>query len=83
MPGSVDDVDLHAVITDAGGLRENRDSTLALQIARIEHPLHHLLVGSENPALAEHRIDQRGLSVIDVGDDRYVADRVIGHNKPS
>ncbi len=35
-----------------------------------------LLVGAENAALAEHGVDQRGLAMIDVGDDRDVADRL-------
>ena len=30
------------------------------------------LVGREGPGLAQHRVDERGLAVVDVGDDRDV-----------
>ena len=33
-----------------------------------------LLVGGEDAGLAQHRVDQRRLAVVDVGDDRDVAD---------
>ena len=32
------------------------------------------LVGGEGAGLAQHRVDQGGLAVVDVGDDRDVAD---------
>ena len=36
-----------------------------------------LLVGPEGAGLAEHGVDQRGLAVVDVGDDRNVAKRLL------
>ncbi len=36
-----------------------------------------LLVGPEGPGLAEHGVDESGLAVVDVGDDRDVAERLL------
>ena len=36
--------------------------------------LGHLLVGAEGAALAQQLVDQRGLAVVDMRDDRDVAD---------
>ena len=38
----------------------------------------HALVGAENSALVQQGIDERGLAVVDVGDDRHVASERIG-----
>ena len=44
-----------------------------------------LLVRGEHAGLAQHRVDQRGLAVVDVGDDGDVADvgaGDLGHGEP-
>ena len=69
----IDDIDLHAVIADARGLGENRDSPLALEIVGVHDPLGNFFVGSKNSALPQHRVHERGFSVIDMRDDRDVA----------
>ena len=40
------------------------------------HPLGDVLVGAERAGLAEHGVDERGLAMVDVGDDGDVADVV-------
>ena len=80
--GRIDDVDLHAVVTDARGLGENRDSPLPLEIVGIHDAFGDFFVGSENAALAQHGVHERRLAVVDVGDDRYVSNLVIRHNLP-
>ena len=79
--GGVDDVDRHALrgagagVVDRGVLREDRDPLLALQVAGVHDPLGDtglLLVRGEGAGLVEHRVDQRGLAVVDVRDDRDV-----------
>ena len=75
--GRVHDVDLGvAPQPPAHGrvLREDRDAALPLERVRVEHPLVHLLVGTEHAGLAEHLIHQRRLTVVDVGDDGDVAE---------
>ena len=78
--GRIDDVDLDAVVADAGGLGENGDAALALQVVRVHDALGDFFVGAENAALPEHGVDQRGLAVVDVRDDGDVANLVVRHN---
>ena len=52
---------------------EDRNPALALEVVRIERALWNSLIGSEGARLAKHRIDQRGLAVVDVRDDRDIA----------
>ena len=71
----IDDVDLDAVPAHRGVLGEDGDAPLPLQRVRVHHPLFDLLVGAERPGLPEHLIDQRGLAVVDVGDDGQIPDQ--------
>ncbi len=82
----VDEVELHVAVADRRVLGEDRDAALALLVHRVHdqvgEPLG--LVGGEHAGLAQHRVDQRGLAVVDVGDDRDVADvRALGHRAPT
>ena len=72
--GGVDDVDLHAAVAHRGVLGEDRDALLALEVGRVHDPVDDLLVGAERAGLAQHGVDERGLAVVDVGDDGDVAD---------
>ena len=76
--GCVHDVDLLAPPADGRVLGENRDAPLPLQRIGVHHPLLDLLIGAERPGLTEHLIDQRSLSVVDVGDDCEIADHEAG-----
>ena len=85
--GGVDDVDGDAVfqaeslrrgatIVDGGVLRENGNALLALQIAGVHDALAGLfdrVTLGERSGLPEHCVNQRGLSVIDVCNDRDVS----------
>ena len=73
MPGRVHDVQPEAAVIDGGLLGEDRDALLALEVARVHDPVDDGLVGAERAGLAEHRVDQRGLAVVDMRDDRDVA----------
>ena len=72
--GRVDDVDARARVVDRSILRENRDAALALERERVHHTLCHLLVLTEQAALGAGSVHERGLPVVDVGDDGDVAD---------
>ena len=61
-------------MVDGRLLGEDRDALLALEIHRVEDTVDDGLVGPERAGLAEHRVDERGLAVVDVGDDGDVAD---------
>jgi hypothetical protein len=78
----VDDVDEQVLATDRGVLREDRDALLALEVHRVHDPVLHgalvLLVLGVGAGLQQHGVDERGLAVVDVRDDRDVADVVTG-----
>ena len=85
--GGVDDVNGDAVlkaqglgrgagVVDGGVLGENGDALLALKIAGVHDALAGLfdrVALGERSGLPEHCVNQRGLSVIDVRDDRDVS----------
>ncbi len=73
MAGRVDDVQADPVVVDGRLLGEDRDPLLALEVARIHDPVDDRLVRAEGAGLAEHRVDQRRLAVVDVGHDGDVA----------
>ena len=76
--GGVDDVQADAVVVDGRLLGEDRDPLLALEVHRVHDPVDDGLVGPERAGLAEHRVDERRLAVVDVGDDRDVAEVLAG-----
>ena len=67
---------LIVAVVDGDVLGQDRDAALALQIVGVEDPLALELRGPELPRLAEHRVDQRRLAVVNVGDDGHVSDVV-------
>ena len=75
-PGRVDDVDLHAAVADRGVLGEDRDALLALEVHRVHDPLVDVLVARNAPVWQQQGVDERRLAVVDVGDDRDVAEVV-------
>ncbi len=80
MARGVDDVDLDVVPVNGRVLRQDGDSPLALERVGVHHTLLNDLVCAEDASLAEHLVDQRRLSVIDVRDDGNVAN---GHDIPA
>ena len=81
-PGRVDDVDLGVAVADRDVLREDGDAALALLVVGVEHALGDLLVVSEDVGGLQEPVDQRGLAVVDVGDDGDVANVVLPHDAP-
>ena len=79
MAGRVHDVDQRVAVVHRGVLGEDGDAALALELVAVHGALGHPLVGPEHTALAEHRVDERGLAVIDVRDDGDVAAERVGH----
>ena len=72
--GRVDDVEPDPGVVDGRLLGQDRDALLALEVARIHDPVDHRLVRAEGAGLAEHRVHERGLAVVDVGHDGDVAE---------
>ena len=63
---------------DGGVLGQDRDAALAFEIVAVHRPFGDAFVGAEDAALPEHGVDQGGLAVVDVGDDRNVSAKGIG-----
>ena len=59
--------------SDRGGLGEDGDAALALEVVGIHGALDHALVLAVGAGLLQQPVDQRGLAVVDVGDDGDVA----------
>ena len=55
-------------------LRPAKEKKLERKREKKTHPLLHRLVVAEHFGLPEHRVDERRLAVVDVRDDRDVAD---------
>ena len=60
-------------VRQCGGLRLDRDPALALEVHRVEHLRFHLAIGQAAAPLDE-TVGQRRLAVVDVRDDREIAD---------
>ena len=77
VPGRVDEVQLVGLALvrpeHAHGLRLDRDPALALEIHGVEHLVAHLALGHRAGDLQD-AVGQRRLAVVDVRDDREVAD---------
>ena len=78
--GRVDEVEDVALPLDADVLRLDRDPPLALELHRVEVLLAHL-AGVDGAGDLEDAVRQRRLAVVDVGDDREVADPVEVHGR--
>src|SRR6202042_792923 len=55
------------------GLGQDGDAPLALKIVGIERTLRHPLVLAERAGLLQQTVDERGLAVVDVGNDGDIA----------
>ena len=80
--GRVDEVEavdqvVAGLVLEADGPRLDRDPLLALEVHRIEDLAHHL-AAFDRVGLLQQPVGERGLAVIDVRDDREVAQAVLG-----
>jgi hypothetical protein len=80
VPGGVDDVDdqlprsISRLPMHGGVLGQDGDALLPLQVPGVHHPIGVRRTFPEGTRLPEHRVHQRRLSMIDVGDDGDVAE---------
>ena len=86
MAGGIDDVDMRDIAVvlplDTGALGKDGYPALFLQVIGIHSPFLDPLVVAEGPRLAKQLVDQRGLAVVDVGDDGDIA-QAAGHERLS
>src|SRR6202000_1664690 len=62
-------VDAGVLPLHRGGLGENGDAALALEVVGVHRALRDLLVLAIGAGLLQQAIDQRGFAVVDVGDN--------------
>ena len=74
----VDDVDVGAFVLDRAVLRQDRDAALLFEVVRVHHAGIDLLVVAESAGLTQQLVDERGLAVVNVGDDGDVANGAFG-----
>ena len=67
-----------SLVVDGGVLGQDGDAALALEVVAVHRALGDALVGAEGAALVQQGVDQRGLAVVDVGDDGDVAAERVG-----
>src|SRR5262249_45845758 len=79
MPGGIDDVDAGRAPDDRGVFGQDGDAAFTLQRKRIEHPLHHLLVGAKHTGLTQQGVHQGGLAMVNVSDYGQIAYVVAAH----
>ena len=73
MARGIHDVDLGVAVLDGGVLGQNGDAALTLQIVGVHDALHRLLILAVYTALLQHLIHQRGLAVVNVGDNGNIS----------
>ena len=78
VPGRVDEVELVALPGDAHGLGLDRDAAFPLELHRVENLFAHL-ARRDGVGQLEDAIGERRLAVVDVRDDREVADAALFH----
>ncbi len=72
MSRGIHDIDFHIFIEDGGIFGQDRDPALPLDIVGVHDPFRHLLIGTEDAALLQELVHQCCLSMIHMGNDRYV-----------
>ena len=66
---------------DGGVLGQDGDAALALEVGVVHRALGDALVGAEDAALVQQGVHERGLAVVDVGDDGDVAAERVGDGR--
>ena len=74
MARCIDNIDFHPVVDDAGVFGPDRNPTLPFLVHRIHNAFAHIIDLAMDMRLAQHCVDQGCFAVIDVSDDRDIAD---------
>ena len=76
----VHDVDLVIFIVYCRVLGQDGNTPLPFQVAGVHNPLHGCLIFPVDAALLQHLVHQRGLAVVDVGNDGNIANFVLRYH---
>ena len=81
MAGGIDDIDLVVLVVDGSILSQNGDAALTLQITGVHDSVLGSLILAVDAALLQQLVHQSGLAVVNVGDDRNIADFILRSHK--
>ena len=79
MTGGVHNVDLGTVIMYGGILGQDGNAAFTLNVVGVHDAIHHLLILAVHAALLQHLIHQRGLAVVNVGDNSNISNIITNH----
>jgi hypothetical protein len=79
VPWRIDEIDLHALVVQRNVLCQDGDPALPLQVVRIQNALTDKLARPELATLAQQAIHERGLAVVQVGDNGDIANVGAAH----
>ena len=79
MSRSVNDIDLCIFINNCSVFGKNGNPSFPFNIAAVHDSFLYLLIGTEDTALSEQLIHQCGFAVVNVRDDRDVAEIFLNH----
>ena len=83
VPRGVDHIDhrdgpIRVMAVHGGVLGQDGDAFFPFQVAGVHHAVLHFAAFVQRAGLPQHRVDQGGLAVVDVGDDGDVAEWHVG-----
>ena len=71
--GGVDNVDLYVLVVDSRIFCKYGNTSLTLEVVRVHNSVFHLLIFTVDTALTKHLVNESGLSVVNVSNDRNVS----------
>ena len=77
--GGVDNIDVGAFPSHSAVLGQNRNAAFFFNGVVVHHGVNDFFVLSKRAGLTQQLIDHGGLAVVNVGDDRDVANLFMGH----
>ena len=72
--GGIDDINQGVLVVNGGILGKNGNAPLPFQVVGVHDTVRNLFPFAKNTGLLQQSIYQRGFTVIDVGDNRNIAD---------
>ena len=73
MAWSVNDIDFHALVNNGNILREDGDTPFALKVVIVKDQISKVFGLTDKVCLINHAVHQGGFTMVNVGDDCYVA----------
>ena len=79
VPWCIQNVDLATIVNYGSIFCQDSNATFPFLIIGVHDTFLHHLIGTENPALFQHGVDQRGLTMVYVGNDGNITQIISNH----